>query len=73
MQTQDVLECGIQMLEAEHLDPDRHRDVLHLCARVDGVLWQIEDMMQVSKRLMNRTAHAVLDGERAVACTTVRQ
>ena len=56
MQTREIMERGARILEVENLDADIRRDVLHLCARVDGVLWQMEDMVQLAERTMNRTA-----------------
>ena len=56
MQTREIMERGARILEVENLHPDIRRDVLHLCARVDGVLWQMEDIMQIAERPMNHPA-----------------
>ena len=54
LQTQEIQECGGQMLQATDVTLDIQRDLLHLRARMEGVLWQLEDVIQVTKRLMSR-------------------
>ena len=57
MQTRAIQQCGGQMLQATDVTLDTQRDLLHLCARMEGVLWQLEDVIQVTERLMSRPLH----------------
>lgn len=53
LQTREIQQCGDQMLQATDMTLDTQRDLLHLCTRIEGILWQLKDMIRVSERLMS--------------------
>lgn len=54
MQVSEIQECCEGMLPVVAPHHDAERDLYHLSARLEGVLWQLEEMMQVSERLLHR-------------------
>lgn len=49
--TRDLLETMMSRLHAGELRPDVHRNLLHLCSRMDGLAWQMEEAIQIVERL----------------------
>ena len=60
-----ILESGTRLLEGDH-DPDTQRDMLHLCARLDGLAWQLEKTIRMArhtKRQPPGNPHRAMRGE----------
>lgn len=54
LQAREIQECGNQMLETTDGAPNIQRDLLHLRTRIESVLWQLNDVIQVTQRLTSR-------------------
>lgn len=52
MQTREAREQSDQMLESASLNQHVQRDLLHLEARLEGMQWQLEDLIQTIDRAL---------------------
>lgn len=54
MDTRELMETMMSLLDAGQLRPGARRNLLHLYARMDGLTWQVEEAMQLSERLVRQ-------------------